>query len=281
MEKISVARPSSRAMSRLKKGEKVRLMKGEGLDIFIEPEKINKASKSFLKGKGIQMNLSPAEIAHNEGCGAFKKVKRMAINTAKKMGRQTIKHVAPEVADKFGAVLGAVAPAVLGNPELSPLGAMMGQQMGEAGAKYLTDNALSALRTSRQNRRNEPRSRGTGIDPLGRANLGVAHADMESANIERMRARVMDDQSPFPVVGAHHEKSSINVGGNLLKAGQALQSQPFSANFQFRHTLPPSFQNISKRGGSLYAQSGRGGSLGGSLGAGLYAQPSSARGLYA
>jgi len=277
MEKISIARPSSRVMGRLRKGHKVRLMKGGDLDLFIEPEMLDKASKSFLKGKGIQMCLSPEALAHNEGQGVFKKVKRTAINTAKKVGRQLVKHVAPEVAEKFGAVLGAAAPAVLGNPELSPMAAMAGQELGEYAGRKLAQHSLGALRTNRQNKRNEPRSRGTGMDPLRAANLSVADANQQEANFEHMRARVRDDQSPFPLVGAAHEKSSIGAGGSLLRAGQALQSQPYSANFQFRHTLPPAFQNHAKRGGSL------GGSLGGGMGlyaSGLYAQPASARGLY-
>ena len=42
-------------------------------------------SKSFLKGKGIEHQMSPAEMAHNEGCGIFKKAKKATINLIEKI----------------------------------------------------------------------------------------------------------------------------------------------------------------------------------------------------
>ena len=266
---MKIKRPSAKQMAKMRRGEKVRLMEGGDLSIYVEPHKYQKMSKTFSKGKGVEHQMSPAEMAHNEGCGLFKKAKKTAINFGKKVGRKMIKSVAPDVAGKFGAFLGGVAPAVLGNSELSPLAALAGQQLGEHAANYLTGMATSSLRTHKQNR-NAPRSRGTGIDPLRRAGMANKEAEAASAHFEQLRARVRDNQSPFPMVGAHYEKSSL--GGSLLHAGQALQSQPYNANFQFRHTLPPAYQEISKRahGAGLYASSARG------LGAGLYAS-----GLYA
>jgi hypothetical protein len=45
------------------------------------------------------------------------------------------------------------------------------------------------------------------------------------------------------------EHASVGIGGNLLGNQRvlppALQSQPYSANFQFQHTLPPNFQRFS------------------------------------
>jgi len=269
MHEMKIKRPSAKQMLKLSRGEKVRLMEGGDLTIYVEPDKINRMSRSFLKGKGVQHQMSRAELEHNAGCGFFDKAKKATINFGKKVGRQVIKNVAPDVAGKFGAVLGGIAPAVLGNPELSPFAAMAGQQMGESAANYLTGMAKDSLRTAKQNR-NAPRSRGTGIDPLRRAGLANKDAEAASAHFEQMRTRVRDDQSPFPIVGAHYEKSSI--GGSLLHAGQALQSQPYNANFQFNHTLPPAYQEMRKRahGAGLYASSARG------LGAGLYGS-----GLYA
>jgi hypothetical protein len=56
----------------------------------------------------------------------------------------------------------------------------------------------------------------------------------------------------------HHKRevSSIGVGSNFVShqthLPPALISQPFSANFQFQHFLPPAYQKFSK-GGGLYA----------------------------
>ena len=272
MEKIQIKRPSAKQIAKLLKGHKVRIMKGGDLSIYVQPHKIDKMSRSFLKGKGIHLEMSPEEIAHNSSAGdLFKKAKKFAVNSAKKLGRKAIKAVGPEVAGTFGSVLGAVAPAMLGNPELSPFAAMAGKQLGEAGANYLGKTALSSLRTHKQNR-NQPRSRGNGNDPLQLAGIANKEADAEAAYFRSLQVRQMDDQAPAPLA-RRHEVSSIGVGGSLLSLPPALRSQPYSANFQFRYTLPPAFQNISKNA--------HGGSLGSSLysgrSAGLYA--SSARGM--
>ncbi len=271
MEKISIKRPSAKQMAKMLKGQKVRVCEGGELDIYVQPHKIDKMTRSFLKGKGVHLEMSPEEMAHNSSAGdLFKSAKKFAVNSAKKMGRKAIKAVGPDVAGKFGAVLGAVAPAVLGNPELSPFAAMAGQQLGEAGANYLGKMALSSLRTHKQNM-NQPRSRGNGIDPLQLAGVANKEAEASAAHFRALQVRQMDDQAPHPL-SRRHEISSVGVGGSLLTAPPALHSQPYSANYQFRHTLPVAFQNISKNA--------HGGSLGASLYAsGLYA--SSARGLYA
>lgn len=265
MEKISIKRPSAKQMAKMLKGHKVRVMDGGDLDIYVQPHKIDKMTRSFLKGKGIHLEMSPEEMAHNSSAGnLFKSAKKFAVNTAKKVGRQAVKVIAPDVAGKFGAVLGAMAPAVLGNPELSPFAAMAGQQMGEAGANYLSNMALSSLRTHKQNM-NQPRSRGNGIDPLQLAGVANKEAEASAAHFRSMQVRQMDNQAPHPL-SRRHEVSSVGVGGSLLTAPPALRSQPYSANYQFRHTLPVAFQNISKN------------AHGGSLGASLYA--SSARGMH-
>ena len=52
------------------------------------------------------------------------------------------------------------------------------------------------------------------------------------------------------------ENASIGIHGNLLGHGlpPALQSQPYSANFQMASRLPPAFAQIIKHhGGGLYA----------------------------
>jgi hypothetical protein len=44
---------------------------------------------------------------------------------------------------------------------------------------------------------------------------------------------------------------AIGINGSMLHSqSPALRSQPFSANFQFQHTLPPEFQKFSKGSGS-------------------------------
>ena len=57
--------------------------------------------------------------------------------------------------------------------------------------------------------------------------------------------------------GLHRKsKGEIGIHSSFVTSQShlppALLSQPFSANFQFQHTLPPAYQKFSK-GGGLYA----------------------------
>ena len=55
--------------------------------------------------------------------------------------------------------------------------------------------------------------------------------------------------------GLHKSRGEIGIHSSFVTSQShlppALLSQPFSANFQFQHTLPPAYQKFSK--GGLYA----------------------------
>ena len=254
-----------RQKSAMRNGKAVRL-KGGSMSLYVDLDNYDRFSKSFLSGRGIQHTLSPAEVAHNEGMGVFKKAKKAIVNTAKKIGRQTIKAAMPYGAE-VGATLGATAATLSGNPEFAPMGAILGHQLGDKAGKYLGDEGLNLLKTHKQ-RANQPRSRGPAMDPLRAANLGVAANQMALAGIDQMRSRLRDNQAPAPMFSSGYglkEIGSVRGRSSLITDPYATSSQPYSANFQFRHTLPPAYAAISKNSG----------------GKGLYAQPQSARGLFA
>jgi hypothetical protein len=265
---------SPRQKSALRKGRPVRL-KGGDIPLFVDTDNYDRFSKSFLSGKGIQHSMSPAEVAHNEGMGVFKKAKKTATNIAKKVGRQVIKQALP-FAGEAGSTLGAAAATASGNPQFAPIASVAGERLGEMGGRYAADKGLDLLRTHKQ-RANQPRSRGPSQDPIRAANKETAMANMAAASIDAMRYRQRDNQAPSPLMSGSgiHEVGTVGVSGNLISDPAALMSQPYSANFQFRHTLPPAYANISKQAGGrgLYAQP--------ASARGLYAQPASARGLYA
>lgn len=53
--------------------------------------------------------------------------------------------------------------------------------------------------------------------------------------------------------GRGFRASGGQIGGKYQRQlPQALQSQPYSANFQFQHTLPPQYQHIHKAGQGIY-----------------------------
>ena len=53
MHEMKIKRPSAKQMAKMRRGEKVRLMEGGDLSIYVEPQKYQKMSKSFLNGKGV------------------------------------------------------------------------------------------------------------------------------------------------------------------------------------------------------------------------------------
>jgi hypothetical protein len=94
LKMMKVKKLSPAVMSRIRNGHKVRLMEGEGTQLVVHPDQYDAISHSFLKKKGIQIALSPAEIEANrsvEGEGIFGK---KADKVMKKLG---VKKVAYEV----------------------------------------------------------------------------------------------------------------------------------------------------------------------------------------
>jgi len=74
-KKIGIKRLSAQALSKLRRGLPARVMAGEGMQIMMMPHQFNLVSKAFLKNKGMNLTLQPAEVEANavEGEGIFGK----------------------------------------------------------------------------------------------------------------------------------------------------------------------------------------------------------------
>ena len=287
METIKIECPTARVLGKLKKGHKVRVAppKGEGMALLIHPERFNHIARTFSKGKGLHIALSPEEIHHNHAKGIWDTIRK----TAKSLGHKAIDagaKYAPQIAT--GALSGLALAT--GQPELLPLaglaGSYLGSELGKAGSSY----AHKEL-----DRRMEPPSRKPSVDMfnahtgqdmgrLEKATVGKAVADLSLAELEGLIAKKrasmgMISQPELDTSGGRsmsqyadpvghglyaqgrgirqrrhrQEKSSIGIHGNLLGAGlpPALMSQPYSSNFQFSSRLPPAFQAIHKSGSGL------------------------------
>jgi len=106
---------SPRQVSKLRNGHKVRIKKGRGCNLVVNPSNYKLVSRAFTKNKGLELALSPEELDINkslspeqheamgetvdgdlfqhlpfaEGGSIFKKVKKaLYSNTAKKIGRE-------------------------------------------------------------------------------------------------------------------------------------------------------------------------------------------------
>lgn len=113
---------------------------------------------------------------------------------------------------------------------------------------------------------------GTNYGYLQRAGLDNAMAGVKSAAMNKMGidARYLNaprisgmggyglHEPPSRLVGGKLEKGSIGRNGGMISTytPPALVSQPFSANFQFQHFLPPQYQHFNSGGETDFGGSG-------------------------
>jgi hypothetical protein len=250
---------SPNQLRKLKKGNPVRVKKGTGFELQVHPQTYNIVSRAFNKGKGSQIKLSPEEIEMNAGIAktispeAHKmtsEIPKTSTIAGGKIGRvkkankwQTFVDASLrdtiDTAGKAGRVY---------NDTTSPL-ARMGFGIHGRG---VTDQLHSALN----------HQLGTNYGYLARAGMdnylsGQASALMQKHGIDsrynlapvvQQGYNMLEPRSRM--VGGAIEKSTVGLKGSMLHAfvPPALISQPFSANFQFQHFLPPQYQHFNSGG---------------------------------
>lgn len=169
---VSIAEPSPRVLGKLRKGERVRIMKGEGFNLIVHSARYNPISKSFSKGKASTIELTPEEVQMNanppedmepqlEGKGigktfkklgrdikgGFKKVGKalapvgkVLLPVAKDIGKKLLKEgiaQAPELLGEMGGDALAAAAVAIGQPELAPIAKTIGTKLGQKGGREL------------------------------------------------------------------------------------------------------------------------------------------------
>lgn len=306
MDNVLHIKASKNQLSKLRKGHNVRLsqdLQGKGIDLIVHPEAYNLAKKSFMKGKGIQMKLTPKEIALNQDF--TKKMKGKGI-FGKSFDRTLDRYGLKEAAYKIGdAAKPAVQAAILGGlmtgatalsaTELVASGGLgagaipaiysgagtLGylatdyldnpskyqKKSNAGGPKDLTSASTLAGQMAKQEALNRlSQETGQNYNVLGQANLATAIANKDkSALTNAVVSGITNASTPTPpstttkpdysmygfgMGKRRREVGSIGGMGGFVGANysvpQALQSQPFSANFQFAKTLPPAFARWTK-----------------------------------
>jgi hypothetical protein len=175
-------------------------------------------SRSFVKNKGSEIQLSPEEIEMNKGI---------------------LKAISPEDHNPKNNIQPATAPTTpIAGGSLRNTSSQI--QLSDALNHHLGSNYGYLARA--------------GLDNAINSNKGAAMAKM---GIDA-RYRNAPQQQLLGLVGPHSrvsggsliEKSTIGLKGNMIHAytPPALVSQPFSANFQFQHFLPPQYQHFNSGG---------------------------------
>jgi hypothetical protein len=287
LHQVAIAKPSARSLAKLKRGEKVRLQKGTGMNLLVVPSKYNQITHSFSRGSGVHLALSPDELHHNHAEGIFGKRGDDALRWIGKktgIGGDKFKDLAYQAGDMAKShikriarkgIAAAGAAAATSNPELAPFVPYAVNKAADTADMFL-DNPASfgvggALAPHSRQIATQALNAYTGENngKLTRASMGnylanVAHAQLQAATggtglfaepmgsgmfaqpaggqglyAQPMRARGLSRR--------RREMASVGIHGNLLSGHglpPALIPQPYSANFQFAHTLPPAYQAI-------------------------------------
>jgi hypothetical protein len=205
---------SPHQLRKLKKGHKVRVKKGTGFELLVHPTTYNIVSRAFNKGKGSQIQLSPEEQEAN---------------------KTILKAISPEA---HNPSLKPTAPTMTAPKPVNMAGSGISSKL------KLADTLNKHL--------------GTNYGYLARAGMDNAINGMHSAVMAKhgidSRYAMAPIQAPLGPLGPHSrivggtiEKSTVGLKGSMLHAytPPALVSQPFSANFQFQHFLPPQYQHFN------------------------------------
>jgi len=247
----TVVKVSPKQMSKLRNGHKVRVkppeVEGEGCYIVLHPENYDIVSRTFSKNKGAEITLSPEEIQankrislspeqhqailkkHKVGQGIFgKKFDRLVGKVIGKTAQRKLYKTAEKALPLVKAGLSSAGTALgVAQPELIPIIAGLSPLVSD----YLTSPSKYQRKIS---------------TPAIQQDL----TNNLSAELDRLLA-MKNLSGKGLYAGSTGGAIGLN-GGFVSHIHPALQSQPFSANFQFQHTLPPAYQKFSK-GSGLYA----------------------------
>ena len=280
---------SPKQMSKMRNGHKVRVkppqMEGEGICLIVHPENYKLLARTFSKGKGAEISLTPEEIVDNkeaseseqmEGKGIFGK--KFDRGVRKVIGKKAQQELYKEIASYLpmaqagltagltagGTALGALQPELIpfiapGVVSLSALGSdylanptkYQGGKTSTIAKEYAKNQALQQLNSQLG---------GTNMGNISNATIQQALANQATAEMANMAIKARQEQQASGrglyaggsglYAGAQRRMGgAIGLnGGNVNRLPPALQSQPYSANFQFQATLPPAYQKFSKMG---------------------------------
>ena len=216
---------SPHQIRKLRKGHRVRVKKGEGFNLIVHPATYNVVSRSFAKNKGTELQLTPEEIDMNRDIPEAIKPEAHQARMKKQEESKPI-NMNTMFGQGINSMKGTQTQVHLADALNHHLGANYGY-MARAGLDNAINGAKSAIMAKH------------GIN--GRYNL----APMQSIdNISGPHSRM---------VGGALEKSTVGLKGGMVHSfvPPALVSQPFSANFQMQHFLPPQYQHFNSGGGDM------------------------------
>jgi len=281
--KIGVS-ASLKQLSKLRNGHKVRLTSGEGC-LMVDPSRYDTLAKTFMRGKGMSVQLSPEEIAANRavmagegifGPGFDSFLKKIGIKKqVYKFGdmiKGPVKKAINAFVDKAPAALGAAGATLataVGQPELAPLAIKAGQELGKKARNYtkkhLTGKSgyLDNPEAYQKNPKKFADFKGVGLkEDLSNSMRHRKRSAVTLAQAQANNDRYMLDSSSFGGSGLYaggglyagfvtkgRGMSIVGARQSMMGNGHpAMESQPLSTHFHQQFQLPPQFQKFHQQG---------------------------------
>jgi len=246
-KKIGVS-ASLKQLSKLRNGHKVRLTSGEGC-LMVEPGRYDTLERTFMRGKGMSVQLSPEEISANRGVmagegifgpGFDRFLKKIGIKKeVYKFGdmiKGPVKKAINALADKAPAALGAAGAALataVGQPELAPLAIKAGNELGKKARNY-TKKHLTGKSGYLDDPESYQKKPGKLLDFKG---VGMSGFDNKGYTLDNVAKRYYSSKKGGGVCGRGMDRSAVT------RANLAAREEQMGC------------------GSGLYAGASRGGSL--------------------
>lgn len=250
---------SQRQRLKLKHGEKVRVKKGRGLCLIVNPENYNIVHRAFRKNKGIEIQLTPDEIEENRafspevhheqmdedlfekdgmsGEGLFSNIGRKLKNTGKTISRSlSSANTAAKKNPISRTIIKTVAP-------------MLAKELTTAGLTYVGVDptmAKSLGNVSSSGTKAGLKAGGYGLY----AGAGLSSFDkLRNQSIGNLYAGDHDSLMGSKFRSSQRGLNYIRgrgsfVGGEISYPHPALSSQPFAQNYNMQYQLPPQYQKL-------------------------------------
>lgn len=266
-KKIGVS-ASLKQLSKLRNGHKVRITSGEGC-LMVDPKKYDTMSRTFMRGKGMTVQLSPEEIVANRGVmagegifgpGFDKFLKKIGIkkqvyalgDAIKGPVKKAIKAFTSKAPAALGSAGAALATAV-GQPQLAPLAMKAGAELGKKAQKYTDKHLIGYIDDPESYQKNPSKLgdlKGVGLYAGARSGRGM---DRKAVTMANLAAR--EEQGGYGsglYAGSSRGGALSIVGGRASMMGMghpALQSQPMGELYHQRFQIAPQML----KGSGLYA----------------------------
>jgi hypothetical protein len=214
MKQIGIGGLSTKQVSRLRNGHKVRVGCGLG-ELIVHPERYDSMERTFRKGKKMTIQLTPEELSANRtmtGQGIFGPgfdnflskigIKKQVYALGDKI-KGPVKKAIKAFTDKAPLALGtagATLATAVGQPQLAPLAMMAGKKLGEKASRYSDKNVLGYIDDPEAYQKNpskfadmkgvglyaSARGRGDGLyaSASGRGMVGGGHPAMMSQPLD-------------------------------------------------------------------------------------------------